>query len=204
MHKLLLVLLVSLLTGCGANPMIHVSNAVFNFGQELPEDMVNVHYAGVVAFDEVAPPKYPRIPHINLYANGIKEGSPEYEMRATMVHIANTGELLYVSKGDRTFATAAIIPDHLPVLKAGDLIEIRNTKTWRVDEDFLKTGEGNIVVSIICAKADPQFDNCIETKAPRLGKHKGRGPTGTPYPKSVKDYGFTFTPKYDQKGNPVR
>lgn len=118
--------------------------------------------------------------------------------------IHHTDELLYIRKGDHPYPTTAIVPDQLPMLKAGDLVEIRNTRTWDSVKDFIATGEGNVVVRVICAKADPAFDKCVEVKGPKLGKHKGRGPTGTPYPASVKDYGFTFTKRYDQKGDPLR
>ncbi len=70
-------------------------------------------------------------------------------------------------------------------------------------KDFSKTGEGNIVTRILCRKAQPDFDAC-ENALPKTGKHKAMGPTGTPFLASVKEYGFTFTPAYDDKGNLLR
>jgi hypothetical protein len=101
------------------------------------------------------------------------------------------------------FLTGAMVPDHLPPLKAGDIVEVRQTSTWRSMEGFVAKGEGNIVVRVLCAKAQPDFAACLD-RAPRIGKYKGVGPTGSPYPKSVSDYGYTFSPTYDAAGKRVR
>ena len=61
------------------------------------------------------------------------------------------------------------------------------------------TYEGNIITSIICRKAKPTYEKCF-ADAPRLNKTKGVGRTNIPYPASVREYGFTFTPMFDDKG----
>src|SRR2546423_721600 len=58
--------------------------------------------------------------------------------------------------------------DHLPQLQAGDIVEIRQTGTWQTMEDFISRGEGNIVVRIMCAKADPDYEQCRE-RGPKVG-----------------------------------
>ncbi len=61
------------------------------------------------------------------------------------------------------------------------------------------TCEGNIITSIICRKAKPTYEKCL-ADAPRLNKTKGVCRTIIPYPESVREYGFTFTPMFDDKG----
>ena len=61
------------------------------------------------------------------------------------------------------------------------------------------TYEGNIITSIICRKAKPTYEKCL-ADAPRLNKTKGVCRTIIPYPESVREYGFTFTPMFDDKG----
>ena len=72
-----------------------------------------------------------------------------------------------------------------------------------MNKDFAKTGEGNIVVRILCKYGDPAYDSCLD-RQPRIGKHRGFGETGTLYPVSAKEYGFSYTPMYDEKGKALR
>ena len=65
------------------------------------------------------------------------------------------------------------------------------------------TCEGNIITSIICRKAKPTYEKCF-ADAPRLNKTKGVGPTNIPYPASVREYGFTFTPILTTRVRPAR
>lgn len=187
------------LAGCGASPMLHVGNAVANMGQDLPADMRERHLAAMIAFDEDFAGRYNRVSRNVLYVNGIVEGTPEYLYRVARVNLHHSQGNWVWKEGSYLFQTGALIPDHLPALKSGDVIEVRQTGTWRTMENFSQTGEGNIVVRVLCAKADPRYEACLE-KAPRIGTYRGQGPTGTPYPRSVKDYGFKFTPKYDADG----
>ncbi|WP_281915303.1 hypothetical protein [Caldimonas thermodepolymerans] len=194
-----------LLAGCAETPLVHVGNRVFNFGTGLPDDMLGRHVAGMVAFDEDWVGNYGRIARNALYAQGIAKGTPEYGLRVVRINLNNTGELLWKKKGSLLFMTGAIVPDHLPPLKAGDTVEIRNVSTWHAMEDFLAKGEGNIVVRILCRKADPNYEACLnDPNGPSVGDIRGVGETGTPYPEKVADYGFTFTPLYDEKGNKLR
>lgn len=191
------------LSGCGSSPMLHVGNAVFNLGQELPQNMRDRHLSATVAFDEVHASKYQRVARNALYVNGIVEGTPEYAMRVVRMNINFLDGNAIYSPGEYTFMTGAIVPDHLPQLKAGDLVELRQTGTWRTMENFVAKQEGNIVVRILCRRDAPDFMECAKT-TPKTGKNYGVGPTGTPYPASVKDYGFSFTPWYDDQGSALR
>ena len=60
------------------------------------------------------------------------------------------------------------------------------------------TCEGNVITSIICRKAKPTYEKCL-ADAPRVNKTKGVCRTIIPYPESVREYGFTFTPMFDDK-----
>ena len=83
------------------------------------------------------------------------------------------------------------------------MVEFRQTVTLDTQKDFSKTGEGNVVTRVLCRKAQADYEACLDT-LPRAGKVKGSGPTGRPFPATVKEYGFTFAPAYDEKGKLLR
>lgn len=191
------------LAGC-QTPAVHVTNAVFNFGQELPANMVGRHVAGWVGFDEDWTGRYARMPQNALYTQGVKAGTPEYGYRAVRINLSNTIEgMLWKNTGELSFLTGAYVPDHFPRLAAGDIVEVRQTGTWLTMVDFSRTGEGNVVVRILCRKASPDYDACLE-RQPRVGEFKGKGETHTPYPPSVAGYGYRFSPMFDAKGAALR
>lgn len=192
-----------ILAGCGASPLLHVGNQVANFGQELPQNMVHRHVAGMVGFDEVWAGAYNRIARNALYVQGIVQGSPEYQLRVARVNLANTGSNVLWKAGELNFMGGAIVPDHLPRLKAGDVVEIRQTGTWRTMENFVAKQEGNIVVRVLCRADAADYQSCKDT-GPKVGKYGGAGETHSEYPSSVRSYGFTFTPHYSQSGELVR
>jgi hypothetical protein len=119
------------------------------------------------------------------------------------MNLHQTGSALWVGKGELLFPTAAYVPDHMPRLRAGDVVEIRQTGTWMTMENFAVTGEGNVVVRVLCEKAEPTYGACLE-QGPQVGKIRGVGATDTGYPPSVRDYGYSFTPMFDEKGSPLR
>ena len=194
----------AVLAGCAGNSFTVAATKAYNLGQPLPETMRNRHLAGWVGFDEAWVETYNIPSRSSLYSQGIHPGTPEYQMRVARINLSNSGPgMLWMDKGRLGYPTGAIVPDHIRQLRAGDIVEIRQTETWDTMKGFTSTGEGNVVVRILCSKADPGYDDCLE-KAPRVGKYKGFGETHTPYPASVKDYGFTFTPMYDASGKQLR
>lgn len=197
------VLACAVLAGCGASPLLHVGNQVANFGQELPQNMVNRHVAGMVGFDEGWAGGYSRIARNALYVQGIVAGTPEYQLRVARVNLANTGSNLLWKAGELNFMGGALVPDHLPRLKAGDVVEIRQTGTWRTMENFTTSGEGNIVVRILCRAEAADYQACKDT-GPKVGKYGGAGETHSSYPASVRDYGFSFSPMYSASGALLR
>lgn len=184
------------LSGC-QTPIIHGINSVTSLG--LPDDMVHRNVAGMIAFDEVWAGDYNFANRNNLYAQGVPSGSPEYGLRVARVNMRNSDSVLYIRQGDRLWIAIGIVPDHLPRLKAGDIVELRQTAAVRTAENYVSTGEGNIIVRVLCPVSAPDYAACLKLQ-PKLGKHEGYGATGTPYPASVKEYGYTFTPKYDANG----
>jgi len=192
------------LAGCAGNSLTVAATKAYNMGQPLPEDMRNRHLAGWVGFDEAWVETYNIPSRSALYSQGVHPGTPEYQMRVARINLSNSAPgMLWMDQGRLGFATGAMVPDTMRQLRAGDIVEVRQTDTWDTMKGFTSTGEGNVVVRILCSKGDPGYDECLE-KAPRVGRHKGFGETKTPYPTSVKDYGFTFTPMYDTSGKQLR
>jgi hypothetical protein len=194
-----------LLAACAPGPHLFVAHSVMNFaGSELGPEMVNRHLVGWVGFNEDHASRVHRQGQAQLYGQGIAEGTPEYALR--YVHIS-MGQLkgvpLFAGDGEYPWYTGAAVPDHLPRLMAADIVEVRQVGTLRTLTNFTKTGEGNIVTRVLCRKAQSDYQACLDALS-RTGKVKGVGPTGTPYPVSAKEYGFTFTPAYDDKGDLLR
>lgn len=193
-----------LLTGCSAGPHLHINNAIVNGGSyEVGPEMRNRHLIATVAFDEAHAGQYNRITKNTLYVQGIVEGTPEYRYRVVKLNLAQLKGAAWYADGEFAWWTGALVPDHIERLKAWDLIEFRQPTGNRSMEDFSKKGEGNVVVKVLCRKADPNWEKCRDS-LPQVGKFGPGGDTGIPYPDSVKGYGFTFTPAYDDKGVPVR
>ena len=124
-------------------------------------------------------------------------------MRLVRVNMRHPEYGAWVRVGDKSWTAAAMAPDQIEPLKFGDYVEIRQTGTWHTVDNFLAKGEGNIVLRVLCRAADPQYRECVE-KLPRMGRYLGFGETGTYYPESIREYGFTFTPKYGKDGKPLR
>lgn len=204
MFRLLVSLALGLaLAGCAPGEHLFVANKIVNAGQdELPRDMLGKHLIATVAFDEDYAGRGNRRVRGHLYLHGVKEGTPEYGYRMVGLNTQYLKGLAYYADGQFTHPTVAAVPDHLPKLKAWDIVEFRHVDSYRTLTDFSSTGEGNMVVRVLCHAGDPEYKKCAEA-APKVGKWTG-GEGPTPYPASAKSYGFTFTPAYDAKGQPLR
>lgn len=200
--KVLLVGALFTLAGC-QTPLIHGVNAVVNAAADMPETMIHKNLSAMVAFDEDWVGRYPFTVRNQLYVMGVESGEPEYGMRIVKVNVRHPEWGGWYRAGEKVWWTAAAVPDTVPTLKAGDLVEIRQSGDFRVLRNFAKTNDGNVILRILCRKADADYVQCAE-KLPRIGTYIGFGETGTLYPESVKEYGFTFTPKYDADGKPLR
>lgn len=202
--KYLFFVVVLFISACSAGPQLKVGNAIMTMGGDVPANMKNTHLAATVGFDEDFAGRYTRVTNNLMYSIGVVEGAPEYQYRVVRLNSAEITGFAWYGAGSFQFSTAGMIPDNMPRLMAGDIVEFRQPER-RIDalETFSKTGEGPIVTKILCRKASPEFKACLES-LPGEGKLKGIGKTGRPYPVSVKEYGFSFTPMYDAKGNPLR
>lgn len=204
MKKVILIasMLASLLTGCASTPAtLELSQSVFDVLQaSVPDDMRNTNLVATVLYDEEFVGRQDNQKKAFMAGASIANYTAEYYMRAVHATVGSTEEMLWVKKGDRTFRTVAMVPDHLPRLKAGDIVEIRQTSYTRGAKDLSKTGEGSMVLQVLCKIDSPNFQACVD-KLPSMGKRKAAGQTKTYYPKSAKEYGFTFSQRYDKEGN---
>ena len=189
-----------LVVGC-QSPAITVTNSLF--GINLDDNMKGRNLGAVVAWDEQWAGSMVSAARNQLYAQGIAKGTPEFNLRVVRVNTRFEFSGLFASTGDRMWLTSAIVPDHLPKLHMLDIVELRQTDTWGVNKDFASKGEGNIVVRILCKYGTPDYEACLD-RQPSIGKHRGFGETNTPYPVSIKEYGFTYTPMYDTDGKAIR
>ena len=201
--------MVAMLVGCAPSPHLKLTTQMMNLGAELPEEMVHVNLIGVVGFDETFVGNYGLPARGVLYLMGIEQAtssqpaSPEYGYRVVRVNLRHLKGFLYKADGEVGFATGAMVPDHLPELKAWDLIEVRQTGSYDSMKNFAHTGEGNAVLRVLCRRSDPDYEACAEA-LPRIGKYRAQGYTGAPYLKSLKDFGFVFSPAYNDKGERIR
>lgn len=204
MKTILSLLMAVLLAGCAAGEHTRVFSKVLGGPQEAPEAMRNVHLVGWVVQDEQSPAKVKRGLDTALYMTGIRNGTPLMQYRSTPVTTPRLEKgVLWKDDGWMIDALAALVPDHIGALKQGDIVEWRSVNYWDSTVNFEKDGEGQVVTRVLCRKSAPDFEACRDA-LPRYGKHKAAGPTGTPFPASVKEYGFTFSKFYDMKGEPLR
>ena len=165
--------------------------------------MVNFNLIAVVAFDETYVGNYNINSRAYLYIQGIEPESPEFLYRLIRANIRLQKGFLYRDDGELGFNAGAMVPDHLPALKAWDLVEVRQTGTYDTMKNFSRIGEGNAVLRVLCQRADPGYQQCAAA-LPRIGRYPHQGNTNAPFLKSLKDYGFTFSPAYTEEGKSVR
>lgn len=206
MRKLVSILVpgvaLALLAGCQSSAIVAI-NKTINMGMELEPAMKDRNIAGALAYSEEWAGAMPYAAKNQLVAMGVNKEDPEYFMRIVRVNTRHPAYGGWVAAGDKAWITSAMVPDNFPKLHVNDIVEIRQTGTWEVNKDFAKTGEGNIVVRILCQYSDPGYESCRD-RQPRIGKHRGFGETNTLYPDSAKEYGFSFTRMYDEKGKALR
>ena len=164
---------------------------ILNFGADLPPEMWGRNIVAMVAFDEVPAPEYNRHSQVVLYSQGARKGNEAYRARIARVNFHHFKGNWAYRDGTVVFFSAAIVPDHLPPLKAGDIVELRHVSTWESLLNFFETGDGNMVIRVLCSRDSPDYFEC-EDALPKIGRVKGQGPTGTHFPESAREYGFTF------------
>ena len=201
--KVLSVLACLALTACAPGPHLHVNNAIFYLGSEIEPEMRDRNLIATVGYDEDFVGNYPgRLAQSTAYVHGAGEGAPERQLRAVYLTLTHLKGFAWYPAGKLFYSTMAAVPDSLGRLKAWDLVEYRSTGTYRTLENFATKQDGNIVVRVLCRRAEPDYEKCRDA-LPQVRNYPN-GPTGTPYPASVKEYGYTFTLAYDAKGQPTR
>ena len=192
------------LTACAPGPHLFVTTAIISSGTELGPEMRDRNMIATVGFDEdyIGSLRLPRPVRTIAYLQGVAEKTPEYQLRVAYLNLAQLKGFAWYADGQLAYATVGAIPEHIGRLKAWDLVEYRSSGTYRTMEHFASRQEGNIVVRVLCRKADPGYEKCRDA-LPQVRKYPN-GSLGTPYPVSVSDYGYTFTPAYDEAGRPTR
>jgi hypothetical protein len=189
------------ITACAPSNHLHITNGIMNLGQELAPGMVKANAIATVGADEAFAATYTLPMRATLFTQGVTPESPEYGLRTAYLNLRLFDQSL-LDNGKYGYPTSAAIPDHIGKLKGWDLVEFRSSGTYRTMENFTTKQEGNIIVRVLCRKADPDYEKCRDALPQQ--RNYPNGPTGTPYPASIKEYGYTFTPTYDDKGTPLR
>lgn len=158
----------------------------------------------IVGVDEGFVGKYAQFPRNVMWVQGFQEGTPEYQLRAVMLNTRFVNTVLWKGAGQHAWPTAAAVPDHIERLHAGDIVEFRNAGSRHTSDNFLTTGEDNIVLQVLCRAADADYKKCKESLPRPGGQEWPGGSLGTSYAKNAADYGWSFTPAYDPSGKPLR
>lgn len=181
------------LTACAPGNHLNVITKAVNLGQELPAQMVSQNLIATVGWDESFSGVYPANGAHIAWGQGIEKGTDEYGLRVVVLELRLIGAT-FITDGKYRVQMAAAVPDHIERLKAWDIVELRSTGTYSTLKGFNSTHEGNIIVRVLCRKADIGYENCRDA-LPQIRNYP-QGPTGAPYLASVAEYGFTFTPAY--------
>lgn len=196
-------LLSLLMVGC-QSPVHRAMNKGLQLGVEQPEDMRDRNTAMFVMKDEVHLSQLDSRSQNFVYLLGAGPKEPVAQYRVVYLGIKNPSRVFYVAPGASLYPMAAIVPDHIPRLYEGDVVEVRQLGSFDVVRNFDSTKEGNIVLRVMCQIQKPDFGRCLMNNTPRIEKHFGFGPTKTPYLASVAQSGFSFTPFYDELGTAIR
>ena len=158
------------LAACAPSNHLHVTNAAFNLGQELGDEMVGRNLIATIGYDEAYAGSY-RLPvRSSAFVQGIIEHTPEYQLRVVHLNLSLLKGPLWYADGQHAYFTVGVVPDHIGKLKAWDLVEYRSTGTYRTLENFSTKQEGTIVVRVLCRKADAGYEKCRDA-LPQMRKY---------------------------------
>lgn len=150
------------------------------------------HYALISGEDE----------HLSGTKEGLETPIPIYQYRFVGIMLHNSRLI------DKNAITIAVVADSVPILKLGDLVEVRYVGIDVVENadasDFGKFDgkqEINIVFRLICKADAPNYKHCLAS----LPIHSVDGmvkmlPSNSPYPAHWQDAGITLTPRYTMDG----
>lgn len=196
---LALVAAASLVSGCAVNPVSEALTRAINLnGHALYDEYEEANVVGFVVEDEKYVGQYHRILRNALHVQGARPGAVENRYRIVPIAIRESDLIRH------HFPTGAIVPDHLPPLIAGDIVEFLNPSGFDAFRGFAATKRGSgIVLNVICYKDDPAFDECTKTRSPWKGWGWNKEPGGvgpSPYLEDTAAYGFDFSERYDDDG----
>jgi hypothetical protein len=188
------------LTGCAPGRQLEISRVVNEkvFGG-VPKIMLKKNIIATIGFDEVAPRKYNSLVRGNFYGMGAKEGDPEFNYRLVKINTNEFTSVPFWSYGEALYQNTAAVPDQLPRMMAGDVVEFHFTSQFDSIKGFSgrdpENPEVNAVTRVLCRKNDPLFQKCLDA-LPRFSEKLWGGFTDQPY-QPLKNYGYTFSPWYD-------
>lgn len=197
----------SLLAGCGAVGPGKYAARMMDWMGDLPKEMQHTNYVYIVkeaedeGFDQYQ------------WDAGFREGEESFQFRKVTIQAMNYGER------NMAWVTGALVPDHLPKLKKGDVIEVRMRQPRDGALGFTGEQDAPIVINLICPfagrlesedrdKIDARFKPYYECASKLPARHPydrdtRLGPSDTPYLNHWKDYGFTVTKRYTVDGEPL-
>lgn len=147
-------------------------------------------------------------------------GMEELKYRRILVKVYNSqgGRPLWGFSGSRAFEAA--VPDGFPLLKAGDLVEVRATTWFDYLQNFDKSRDGSAVLRIICPtteKGNSEQMRKLKACASNLPWNSDWGEenryfygvlsssSGREFLPRLSDYPeLKFSPFYDELGNPLK
>lgn len=187
---------------------------VLQNGSSWASSQKTANVQAVVAFDE----DNSGLISFALFNHGARAGvgPAEKRYRKVVYTMLNSEGGRPIGKFAGIMAAMAMVPDGMPRLKTGDLIEVRFPVWFDYMKDFAVTGEGSAVLRLICpagstSKTDSEaFKEC----ASHANWHQPWGeekryyqgiiaaPSGRPFAPRLKDHReLAFTPYYDEIDN---
>lgn len=114
-------------------------------------------------------------------------------------------------------AAVALVPDGMPLMKKGDLVEIRHYRMFGSLKSFESSGDGNAVLRLLCPSSPSRGDMAAFKACASNAKWQTRwgesnryftgilaSPSGRPYAAHLRDHKeLSFTPYYDEDGEPL-
>ena len=178
--------------------------------EQWPADQRQANVQGAVLADEdytgFAVVNHMRVAHA-------PESVRRYRKVVVLMHKGDDDQPLFGNTGFG--ASLALVPDGMPQLKKGDLVEFRHVRKFGGLEDFDKTGDGNAVLRLLCPSSPDSGDKEVFRSCASHAKWQARwgekhryymgilaSPSGRPYAKHLKDHReLSFSPYYDENGH---
>jgi hypothetical protein len=204
MLKSIVLAVTILLAGCAPSAHLEVMHAILPGNSDVKASMKNRHLVGLVAWDEAWYDNVSVAWRSELYMQGVRKGWPAAGYRHVVIMHGEDNAMLWVERGKHLRPHVALVPDHLPPLKRFDAVEFRSVQAWNAVKGVAEGADINVVVNLLCLapeNATPRLvvkDPCI-TQLPAAWGSKvvGISESRTPYPTHYREYGMTFTPRYD-------